>query len=211
MSLQPYYRDDWATIYHGDCMNILPELNQVDLIFTDPPYPKEYDYVWDYLSDYAVPLLKNGCSLFTYCGHYQLPRVINALSKNLTWYWLCIQPNSSGINPIMYGWRIKVNFKPVLWFVNGKLSRDHPIVDDRLDRIGKDWSKKLHKWAQPVCPSILVKCMPADGIVLDPFAGTGTILRAAKDLGIRSVGIEIEEKTCEIAANRLRQEILNLS
>ena len=110
--MKPYYEHAGITIYHGDCREILPSLPSVQLVFTDPPYAMEFDHVWDYLN---LCQLLDGGSLLTYCGHYQLPRVINAI-QSFRFHWLCIQPNADGINPIMHGFAVKINFKPVIWF-----------------------------------------------------------------------------------------------
>jgi site-specific DNA-methyltransferase (adenine-specific) len=213
MSLpKPFYSHDGIVIYHGDCRDILPDLPKVDLVLTDPPYPKAYDHVWDILADFAPPLMEEGSSLITLCGHYQLKRVMDALSRQLSYHWIAILPNQN--QPIQHGWNIKCCFKPILWFTKGKPAHHELMVDNfSLKSRGKWDARLLHKWGQDIASVAepLRWLLPDDGVVLDPFMGSGTTLRAAKDLRRKAIGIEIEEKYCEIAAKRLEQEVFNFA
>jgi len=78
----------------------------------------------------------------------------------------------------------------------------------RLKKAGKD----SHKAAMPL--GLVKNCInlyPATRTILDPFMGYGTTMVGAKDSGRKSIGIEIEEKYCEIAAKRMSQEVFNFS
>ena len=101
----------------------------------------------------------------------------------------------------------------ILWFVRGdKWKWRHASVGHgTVWRIGSA-QRKEHPVAFPT--AIPARCVAAASdardVVLDPFMGSGTTLRAAKDLGRKAIGIEIEEKWCEVAAKRLSQEVLPL-
>ena len=73
------------------------------------------------------------------------------------------------------------------------------------------WEHRHHKNEKPL--RLMIRCLEwlPGSTVLDPFMGSGTTLRAAKDLGRKAIGIEIEERYCEIAAKRLAQEVLNFA
>ncbi len=211
--MRPYYRDDLVTIYHGSAAEVMDGMNagSVDFVFTDPPYPKEFDAVWDDLGIGAMHVLRDGGHLLTLLGHYQVPRVIDALrDAGLDYRWLCILPNQN--QPIMHGWNVKVCFKPILWFTKGRGAvTPRLMVDNLTARRGSfATAKNAHIWGQPVMAEPILALTDPMDTILDPFAGSGTTLVAAKDMGRRAIGIEMDEAHCEMAANRCRQDVLGL-
>lgn len=195
-----------CTLIRGDCLEVLPTIapGSVDAVVTDPPYPKEFEHLWDGLGQFSKGVLKDGGSLVTLLGHYQLPLVMDVLRSHLRYHWLCMLRNAEGINPIMHGFRVKVNFKPALWFTKGKLGESR-VMDDELFRAGKSWSKHLHEWGQPVVFGPIVKLVEPGGLVCDPFMGSGTTGVACIQTGRRFIGIELGESRFQKACGRIRK------
>ena len=103
----------------------------------------------------------------------------------------------------------------ILWFTKSKWKWNQPSASHgTVWRIARKQQQqgKLHPVAFPdeIPKRVISATTEENDTVLDPFMGSGTTLRAAKDLGRRAIGIEIEEKYCEIAAERLRQKVLPL-
>jgi len=196
--MQPYYQDEAVTIYHGDCRNILPSLPKVDLVLTDPPYGVGYrESGWDAEIPDWLPTARAMADtvIFTTAPltlwDYPKPDWV------LSWH----RPASSSRRPDG-----KFNhWSPVL--VYGKWGCSIDIIS--LHAIA---NAMPHGYKHP-CPkplrlfTWLVTGTEAQSI-LDPFMGSGTTIEAAKALGRRAIGIEIEERYCEIAANRCRQMVL---
>jgi len=211
--VKPYYDDGSCTIYHGDAAELVGGGGLADLIFTDPPYPREFDHVWDTLRDVTVDRLKPGKSLITQLGHYQLPRVLGALNGDpIRYRWACMTENTAN-QPIMHGFGVKVCWKPILWFTHGQAEK-RPIMRDNfaIRRGSFAAARAVHGWGQAMMSEPLTVLTDPGDTILDPFmgSGSGTTLRAAKDLGRKAIGIEIEERYCEIAAQRLGQEVFDL-
>ena len=204
----PYYSDEWVTIYHGDCRQILPEVDAADLIFTDPPYPREFAWAYSIVGEHAGRLLPPGGSCLAYCGHFMLPEVITRIVvPPMEWWWIA-KCDHDGAMAWMSAYRIKASWKPVVWIRKPPLFPPSYSVNI-LDRLRSPRAKSLHPWGQGLEGyEIMDALTPAGGTILDPFLGSGTTLRAAKALGRKAIGIEIEERYCEIAANRCAQEVL---
>ena len=204
---KPYYQDERTTIYHGDCLEVLPHLGRFDLLLTDPPYGIGY-----------AGSMKLGQKHFgwkQYEGGWDESRPSDELIKMSV---------SSAITAMVWGG----NFFNVLdtspgWLVWNKVQRNFSMGEAELCWTNLLNSIRVFDMARGACladgkqhptqkPTALIQwCLgfaPDAETVLDPFMGSGTTLVAAKLEGRKAVGIEISEKYCEIAATRLAQGVL---
>lgn len=225
--MTPYYSEDGITIYHGDCREMT--LRNVDAIVTDPPFFMPADHFqsrvkwqrswgdvsvlgtfWRATLATLVPALKPTGHFISFCNGDSYPvfypemyRCFDTL-KCLVW-----DKGHVGLGRI---WRhqhelmIAARWRESFLEVGGKLWADVIRVDATPS------SDRDHPVEKP--PALLWHLIepvtPADGLVLDPFMGGGSTLVAAKNAGRRAIGIEIEERYCEIAAKRLSQGVLSL-
>ena len=228
--MQPYYEQSGVTIYHGDCREILPTLGPVDLVLTDPPYgiglvTKTSDYRGSANFDRGASLQASVLYKDSPAEIRQLIADVIPLAQRLTdrlmifcgpsMLWAYPEPRALGcvFTPNGAG-RCSWGFQcvhPVLFY-----GKDPYLVDQRGGRPNsfRDEQPNRERFDHP-CPKPLswmnwaVNRASREGeLICDPFMGTGTTLRAAKDRGRRVIGIEIEERYCEIAAKRLQQECL---
>lgn len=216
--MKPYYQDKHCTIYHGDCCKILPQLDPVDLVLTDPPYginenskkqqsrgrkaaPTDYgEFNWDKErpQDWLFGLITHISRKQIIFGGNFFP--LPETSCYLVW------DKDNGDNDFADCELAWTNLKKAVrlkkWRWNGMLQQKGGGLKE----------KRQHPTQKPLPVMIWAIEQAGDNVntILDPFMGSGTTLRAAKDLGRKAIGIELEEKYCEIAAKRLSQEVLAL-
>jgi site-specific DNA-methyltransferase (adenine-specific) len=205
--VKPYYQDDFATIYHGDCREILPQLPKVDLVLTDPPYGINFagqPTKWQRLSgqkperwDESV-FSDNELKAVLSWGEHQIVWGGNYYRLEPSRCWLAwVKPDAPpSMGSVEFAWTsFDANARQIT----------HSISATNPERVGHPTQKPLRVTAWS-----LHQALNTPLTILDPFMGSGTTLVAAKQLGRKSIGIELEEKYCEIAARRLQQEYLPL-
>ena len=211
-TMKPYYQDSACTIFHGDCREILPQLPKVDLVLTDPPYGIGRDG-----SKFSTGPTGGGRKAYEFLGWDKMrpPKEIFDLiflvsSSQIIWggnYFCDILPPTMRWLVWDKGQRIAQSDGELAWTSEQKALR---IFTENRMAIQQDGA--VHPTQKP--ESLFKWCLnffPEAKTILDPFMGSGTTLRAAKDLGRKAIGIEIEEKYCEIAVRRLKQEVLSLA
>ena len=218
--MTPYYEHAGITIYHGDCREILPGLPRVDVVLTCPPwgisgssgtineargkgnYSSAFVDDADNLAAVTVPTIKRlietvPCVVVTpgffYLSQYPQPKSFGCF----------YQPAACGMQTFGHG-----DAQPIYYY--GKNAKGNNLVPcsylltEAPEANGHPCPKPEKAWTR-----LLGNVSREGQTILDPFMGSGTTLVAAKNLGRKAIGIEIEEKYCEIAAKRLAQEVFS--
>lgn len=244
--IEPYYSDDAATLYHGDCRDIVPELPAVDLVVTDPPYG-ETSLTWDSWPEGwpAMIAMHSASSMWCFGSmrmfldrrdefsdwrlsqdvvwekqsgtSFSTDRFARVHEHALHFYrgpWSEVASDTPRT-----GWR-----GPDKSVVRKAVGKAHhgdrgpsSYTDDgtrlmrSVIRVNNMHGSAEHPTQKPLGildPLIRYGC-PIGGTILDVFAGSGSTLVAAKASGRRAVGIEADERYCEVAALRLAQDVLD--
>jgi hypothetical protein len=205
-----FFDDGEVTIYNGDCREIIPQLAMVDLVLTDPPYGADWEYDdheddfagWKALMDEVIPMCRAKAMAVALC---------TSKIEGERHIWMHHAPD----------WRL-------CWYKGACPTRSHVGFKDWEPVFvwGRTWKTPMHDHFHAgtlpfgthghPCPKneawanwLLSRMLPDGGTVLDPFMGSRTTLRCAKDRGIRAIGIDVSEEYCGIARARMAQSVLN--
>ena len=189
----------------GDFSKVFNDIKDgsIDCIITDPPYPFEYINCWSELSKFAKRVLKPNGFCIAYSGQMHLPEVIKRMAENLDYYWT-FAVYHEGQTQIVNGVNLICRWKPVLIFQNGKRKISNTIQDYF---ISKQREKDGHDWQQSESGvSYLIERFTEIGdTILEPFAGSGTTIKASLKLGRKIIASEINEETYNIAKAGLHE------
>lgn len=215
-----YYQDDHVTLYHGDCLTEHREWLDADTLVTDPPYGMAYESNFNrdkrnvkvgrkVAQDETTEARDNVLSAWLpkpaiMFGRWDTERPLGTHTR-LIWD----KGNSVGMGNLSIPWgRSDEEIYIIGQGFKGK--RTGSVIRVQMLMSG-DSSRPDHPTPKPIplMERLIEKCPP--GVIADPFAGSGATLVAAKNLGRNVIGIELEEKYCEIIAKRCAQEVLDFT
>lgn len=219
--MKPYFEDAGITLYHGDCREVVAALPQVDLLLTDPPYllsangggiGGQRQYMTDIRghldAGFDIAILDRFPNWICFCGKGQLKELLAATGDRV---WGLVTWNKPNPTPLCAG-----NYLPDAEYIvhayqSGRLFGEYRdksrFITHPVEKNGFD-----HPTVKPLAvvgKMINLGSEPGD-TVLDLYCGSGTTLVAARDRGRKAIGVEREERYCEIAAQRLSQHVLAL-
>ena len=221
---EPYYQDDQVTLYHGDCLEVTEWL-AADVLVTDPPYGIGWSVPQGAFNSHlgkrkhatGHPGIANDGNLGARdqvlqewgCGKPAI--VFGSLNRpapqgtkqTLVWH----KPDNAGIFGSIGGWRRDVEAIYLLgpW---GQLPAQRSSVLRSGAKALATYVNRGHPHSKPI--DVMETLLSSThGVIADPFAGSGSTLIAARNLGRKAIGVELEERYCEIIASRLAQGCLD--
>lgn len=201
--MKPYYQDGRAGIvlYNADCRDILPSLTNVGSVLTDPPYGLGKAWTggtWFTRGVYA----EESMSWDSSAPHDVIETLLALKVPTILW------GGNHFVVPPSRCWLVWEKTNSVETMSDCELAWTNIDAPSRLFSHACNGWPRTHPTEKPLD---LIKwslnLISEPGVVLDPFVGSGTTLRAAKDAGYKAIGIEKEERYCESAVKRLAQEV----
>jgi site-specific DNA-methyltransferase (adenine-specific) len=214
--MKPYYQDDFVTLYHGDCLEITA-WTEADVLVTDPPYgmafqsgsrKEKHDRI---AGDDSVELRDSALSIWSaekpalVFGTWRAPRPAGGRVVG-------IWDKTDGTGPGMGDLKMPFGSSHEEFYLLGPWNR-HGKRHGSVIRTavgGSNYTSKVgHPTPKPlVLMEQIIEVCPPGSVIADPFAGSGSTLLAARNLGHKVIGVELEERYCELVAGRLNQGVL---
>lgn len=193
-------------VYTGDARILsqaIPD-ESVDLVFTDPPYTKQYLYLYDWLASEAARILKPDGFLLAYAGIYWKQVLMSSLGEALDYFWDFVAYGRNGPGPIIWERKIISKAKSILAYTK-RGQRPKPRTMVLGVWVGSGMDKRYHAWGQDESTArYYIDCFSNEGdIVLDPFCGGGTGPAMCRVLGRKYLAFEIDPDVAKVARLRL--------
>lgn len=215
--IKPYFETRLGKLYHGDCLDVMPEIISVNLVLTDPPYGvnemtrrknksrnniakvKDYgEYTWDSQIpgiSYFYEMKRVGNNQIIFGGNY----FVNHLYNSPCWIvWDKVNGDSDFADCELAWTSFNTAVRKYIWRWNGMLQ----------EKMGNNKEKRVHPNQKPVglFMAILRDYSKKNDLILDPYLGSGTTAIACERLNRRWIGIEISKEYCDIAVERIKKE-----
>lgn len=227
--MKPYYEHAGITLYHGDSRDVLPTITgPVDLLLTDPPYGIEYKSSHRTVRTDVSAAIANDDSLVVVRDVLELAESLLANNRHAYWFASLDETLSEACACAPKGIEVrrtlvwdKQNWgmgdlecdygqqcEAIIHGTKGKRVLNPPRPASLLSYSRESGATWFHPTPKPVelMKFLILKSTQPGELVLDPFAGGGASLVAAKALGRRAIGVEFEEKYCELIAERLNTD-----
>jgi hypothetical protein len=191
----------------ADINSVEIDPESIDVIITDPPYPKEYLPLYEGLAVLANKALKPGGSLIVMVGQSYLPEILGLMMPHIKYHWMASYLTPGGQSVQLWQKKVNTFWKPLLWFVKGEYNGQW--IGDVTKSNTNDNDKRFHGWGQAESgmASIVERFTVPGDLVLDPFMGGGTTGVVALQLDRKFIGIDIDDNAIETTKKRIAEVI----